>query len=87
MLGKRSNRKNVLRFYCPKCDHRLWRAGSSKYFLFYTGALEIQKHVKMPHRSALLLAGKGIYVDCNSWIEEFICSEHGTLWMKLNKKN
>ncbi|MBE9191010.1 hypothetical protein IQ230_11730 [Gloeocapsopsis crepidinum LEGE 06123] len=87
MPGKRSSRKNVPRFYCPHCERRLWRLGSPKYFLFYTGALEIQQNVaNMPRQSAIELAAKGVYVDNNVWIEEFLCGEHGKLWMKLCRK-
>lgn len=86
MPGKRSNRKNVPRFHCPQCNSRLWRLGSPKHFLFYTGALEIQQHVSMPRQSAVLLAAKGVYVDRNCWIEEFMCGEHSKLWIKITKK-
>lgn len=87
MPGKRSNRKNVQRFYCPYCDRRLWRLGSPKHFLFYLEAIEIQKNRNMPRKSAEILASKGTYVDNNVWIEEFFCGEHGKFWMKVTKKD
>lgn len=86
MPGKRSNRKNVHHFRCPHCDSRLWRSGSPKHFLYYTGAVEIQQHVNMPRQSAVLLAAKGVYVDRNCWIEDFTCGQHGKMWMKITKK-
>ncbi|PIG95051.1 hypothetical protein [Gloeocapsopsis sp. IPPAS B-1203] len=86
MPSKRSKQKNVQRFYCPKCDRRLWRVGSLKYFLSHTGVLENQRCVKISHQGALLVAAKEVCVDGNSWIEEFVCGEHGTLWMKLDKQ-
>ena len=86
MPGKRSNHKNVQRFYCPYCERRLWRLGSPKHFLFYIEASEIQKNVNMSHKSAAFLANKGTYVDNNCWIEEFFCGDHGKLWMKVTRK-
>jgi hypothetical protein len=64
----------------------LWRVGNLKYFLSYTGVLENQRYVRITHKGALLLTTKDVCVDRNSWIEEFICGEHGTLWMKLNQQ-
>lgn len=85
MPGKRSKHKNVQRFCCPYCDRRLWRLGSPKHFMYYLEASEIQKNVHMSHKSAAFLANKGAYVDSNSWIEEFLCGEHGRLWMKITR--
>ena len=87
MPGKRSKYKNVHRFYCPYCNFRLWRQGGPKHKLFYLEASEIQQNVKMPHKSAVILANKGPYVDNHSWIEEFFCGEHGKLWMKITKNH
>ncbi len=86
MPGKRNKRKNVQRFHCSYCDRRLWRLGSPKHFLYYLGASEIQQNVKMPRTSAEILATKGAYVDSNSWVEEFLCGDHGKLWMKVTRK-
>ncbi len=86
MPGKRSKYKNVRHFYCPYCERRLWRLGSPKHFLYYTGASEIQKNTNVPRKNALLLSTKGTYVDSNSWIEEFLCGDHGKLWMKVTRK-
>lgn len=86
MPSKCSNQKNAQRFYCPKCDRRLWRVGNSKYFLSYTEVSESRRYVKMLHQEALLLTAKGTHNSCHSWVEEFVCGEHGTLWMKLSKQ-
>ena len=85
MPGKRSSRKQIQHFCCPYCDRRLWRAGSTKHFLFYTEAAQIRQYVNVSHKSAALLASQGAYVDRNTWIEEFFCGEHGKLWLKLNR--
>lgn len=85
MPGKRSNRKNKQHFCCPYCDRRLWRSGSPKHFLFYTHASEIQQNLNVTRKNATFLANRGTYVDTNSWIEEFFCQDHGTLWMKLTR--
>ena len=87
MPGKRSKRNKIQHFYCPYCERRLWRLGSPKHFLFYTGASEIQQNVEMPRKSAILLANQGDYVDSNSWIEEFFCGDHGKLWMRITRKS
>jgi hypothetical protein len=86
MPAKRSKR-NVQRFYCPYCDRRLWRLGSPKHFLFYLEPSEIQQNVNMSRKSAVFLANKGAYVDSNSWIEEFLCGDHGKLWLKVKRKS
>lgn len=87
MPGKRSKRKNVQRFYCPYCERRLWRLGSPKHFLFYLEAAEIHQNVNISRKNAVFLAAKGAYVDSNSWIEEFLCTGDGKLWLKVNRKS
>ncbi|MBV9386398.1 MAG: hypothetical protein JOZ78_08220 [Chroococcidiopsidaceae cyanobacterium CP_BM_ER_R8_30] len=87
MPGKRSKRNKVQHFYCPYCEHRLWRLGSPKHFLFYLGAAEIKQNVGMSSKSAALLAARGDYLDNNSWIEDFFCRDHGKLWMKITRKD
>lgn len=86
MAGKRSNR-NVQRFNCPYCERRLWRLGSPKHFLYYLQPSEIQQNVNISRKNAVFLANKGIYVDSNSWIEEFLCGDDGKLWLKVNRKS
>lgn len=70
MPGKRSKHKKIQRFHCVYCDRRLWSLGNPKHFLCYLGFLEIGQNV----------------VDASSWIEEFICGEHGKLWMKVTRR-
>ena len=86
MVRRRSSRNKVQQFYCPYCEGRMWRAGSQKHFLFYLGASEIQRNVGISRKSAVMLAAKGDYVDSKSWIEDFFCTEHGKLWMKITKR-
>lgn len=86
MPGKRSKRKQVQHFHCPYCELRLWRMPGSKYFLFYLQASEIKASTNVSRKTALLLANQGIYTDNNAWIEEFLCREHGTSWMKVIRK-
>lgn len=70
MPGKRSKHKKIQRFCCAYCDRRLWSLGNPKHFLCYLGFLGIGQNV----------------VDTSSWLEEFICGEHGKLWMKVTRK-
>jgi hypothetical protein len=46
----------------------------------------IKQNANISRKSALFLANKGVYVDNNSWLEEFFCEEHGKSWMKVNRK-
>ncbi|WP_143167765.1 hypothetical protein [Chroogloeocystis siderophila] len=32
------------------------------------------------------MTAKGTHNSCHSWVEEFVCGEHGKLWMKLSKQ-
>lgn len=85
MPNKRSKRKKVKHFFCPVCGTRLWRLGSPKYHLFYKGAAEIRKNLKMTAKKASFLAAQNsVYVDRSSWIEEFFCTEHGKMWLRLS---
>ncbi len=86
MPSKRSKR-NVQRFNCPHCERRLWRLGSPKHFLYYLQPAEIQQNVNISRKNAVFLANKGVYVDSNSWIEEFLCGDDGKLWLKVNRKS
>jgi hypothetical protein len=88
MPNKRSNRKKTQKFQCPYCEARLWRLGSQKYYLFYQGASEIQKHLKLsPKKARFLAAQNPVQVDKDTWLEEFLCQEHGKIWMRLAKKD
>lgn len=86
MPNKRSKRNQVHRFCCIYCERRLWRLGSPKHHLFYREVSEIKQHLNISRKNAIFLAAKGVYVDHNSWIEEFLCGEHGTMWLLVSKK-
>ncbi|MDJ0897306.1 MAG: hypothetical protein QNJ55_00730 [Xenococcus sp. MO_188.B8] len=85
MPNKRSKRKVVKRFYCPFCEQRLWRTGTSKYYLYYSGVGEIKENTNLSSKKAKLLANtRTTYIDNNKWIEGFFCSEHGALWLLVS---
>ncbi len=86
MPNKRSRRKKVQNFCCTYCERRLWRLGSSKHHLFYREASEIKQHLNIPRKNAIFLAAKGVYIDHNSWIEEFFCGDHGKMWLLVSKQ-
>lgn len=41
----------------------------------------------IPRKKATLLATQGTYVNKNSWIEEFFCGEHGSMWLLITRKD
>lgn len=87
MPNKRSKRKRTVTFYCPYCQERLWRKGGKKYHLFYRDASEIQKHLDVSYKKAQFIASRNsCYTDQNTWIEEFHCQEHSTIWLLLSKR-
>ncbi len=86
MSNKRSKRKKSQQFHCVYCEQQLWRLGSPKHFLFYRDKVEIRLNLDTSRKKAMFLATKGIYIDYNSWIEEFFCREHGKIWMLVCKK-
>jgi hypothetical protein len=86
MSNKRSKGKKNQQVYCIYCERRLWRLGSLKHFLFYTNESEIGLNLNTSRQNPVFLAPKGIDIDHNSWIEEFICGEHGKMWMLVCKK-
>lgn len=86
MANKRSSRKQVQKFYCPSCEARLWRIGSSKYTLFCQGISEIQEGFHLNRKGASLLAAQeSSPVNRNTWLEEFLCSQHGKMWLRVTK--
>ncbi|MBE9166075.1 hypothetical protein IQ238_00520 [Pleurocapsales cyanobacterium LEGE 06147] len=88
MPNKRSKRKRVQHFFCPLCGMRLWRLGSTKYYLFYQNAAEIRQNLKISAKKASFLATQNsAYIDRNSWIEEFFCTEHGRIWLLLSRQS
>ena len=87
MANKRSRCRDAYQISCPYCDLRLWRLNGPKHRLFYNGADEISKNVSIPHRKAAFLAAKGPYVDEDCWVEEFFCSNHGNLWLRVRRSS
>ncbi|WP_218080004.1 hypothetical protein [Anthocerotibacter panamensis] len=85
MPGKRSKRGRIQHFYCPYCPLRLWRIGSPKHYLFYNGPSEITQHTQLGRKKAAFLATQGAYIDRSAWLEEFLCSEHGLMWMSVHQ--
>lgn len=87
MSNKRSRRKKVQHFFCPFCEIRLWRLGSSKHYLFYKDAKEIRQQFKISAKKAALLSNQNsTCLDSNTWIEEFFCTTHGKLWLHISRK-
>lgn len=87
MPNKRSVRGNARKFYCPYCEDRLWRLGTTKYYLFYKNADEIRKNVGVSAKKAKFLINQNTtYLDTNRWIEGFHCSVDGNLWLTISVK-
>lgn len=86
MPNKRSKRKKTHQFCCIFCGSRLWRQGSPKHFLFYKEALEIRRNLGISRKNSTLLAAQGVYVDRSSWLEEFVCGQHGSMWLLVRKQ-
>ena len=84
MPGKRS-RKNKQKFNCPYCQTKLWRVGSPKHYLYYQEISELQNNLGVSRKKAsLLLADKSTYLDRSCWIEDFVCEQHGSMWLKIS---
>lgn len=65
---------------------RLWRVGGPKYYLFVEGISEIQKEFNITRKKASLInVQKPTLVNRDSWLEEFFCSEHGKIWLRISK--
>ena len=85
MPHKRSRRNKTPKFDCPYCEHRLWRVGSRKYYLFCQGKLEIKNHLGISAKKAsFLVSQQDAYVTRNTWIEEFYCQKDGKMWMLVS---
>jgi len=86
MANKRSRRKKISKFYCPHCGDRLWRVGTGKHYLYYQGREEVQDHFKLTKKTATLLVKQNIVqLDRQHWLEEFLCEEHGKMWLNIWK--
>lgn len=86
MPNKRSKRKKTHHFCCIIFGRRLWRQGSSKHFLYYKEASEIRRNLGTSRKNSMFLAAQGVYVDHSSWLEEFVCGEHGSVWLLVRKQ-
>lgn len=80
MSCKRKGKTNQ-KFYCPYCQQRLWRLGSSKYYL-----LSQRRAASQSSRLSDFSASQNfVCANRSFWLEEFYCEEHGELWMLLSK--
>lgn len=87
MANKRSRYKEDRHFYCPHCQARIWRLGSSKHFLFYQNAVEIKKELNISSKKAKIInTNYPVYVDSSAWIEQFFCPNDGQLWLLVTRK-
>ena len=87
MPGKRSRKGEKQKFNCPYCHTKLWRMGSPKHYIYYQEISEVQKNLGISRKKAsLLIAQKNTYLDKSSWIEDFYCEQHGTIWLKISSK-
>jgi hypothetical protein len=87
MSGKRSGRSKVQKFYCPYCEEQLWRQGSPKHHLFYTGVSEIRRYSKISSRQLGILPANNARIDYKKWIEHFFCRNHGRVWLLVSKND
>lgn len=85
MPGKRSRKRDRQKFSCPYCQMRLWRMGSPKHYLYYQEISQLQKKLNIPRKKAsLLIAQNNTYLDRSTWIEDFVCEQHGKMWLKIH---
>lgn len=88
MPGKRSRKRRKQKFDCPYCQTKLWRVGSPKHYLYYQEISEVQQRLNISRKKAsLLLAQQNTYLDRSSWIEDFVCIHHGSMWLKISQKS
>lgn len=60
--------------------------GNPKYSLFCQGISERQEGLNLSRKKASCLAAQeSVPVNRNTWLEEFICLEHGKIWMKVSR--
>ena len=87
MPGKRSRKGTKQIFNCPYCHTKLWRMGSPKHYIYYQEISEVQKKLNISRKKAsLLIAQDNTYLDRSSWIEDFCCEQHGSMWLKIYHK-
>ncbi len=87
MPGKRSRKSKKQKFNCPYCHTKLWRIGSPKHYLYYREISEVQKNLNISRKKAsFLISQNNTYLDRSSWIEDFCCEQHGSMWLKISHK-
>lgn len=86
MRHRSPKRHQTHKFYCPCCEQRLWRLGSEKYYLLHPDKPEIKKELEILPAQSRSVSSLSTFVDYTSWIEEFFCEAHGTIWMRISQK-
>lgn len=88
MPGKRSRKRTQQKFSCPYCQTKLWRMGSPKHYLYYREVSEVQQQLNIPRKKAsLLIAQNKTVLDRSIWIEDFVCEQHGKMWLKITNNS
>ena len=84
MLKKFDRQQKVQRFFCPDCDRRLWRLHRSKCYQF---ARETTDFLAVEVSSSITSGSATIdhSIEDDTWLEAFICSKHGRLWLSVTK--
>jgi len=85
MPGKRSHFKRSLHLPCPKCQLPLRRLNSCRYTVFAEDAADIRSALGIPRSRAKLLASQGPVTLRSQWVEEFLCPDHGRMWLKVQR--
>ncbi|MGF1479402.1 MAG: hypothetical protein ACFB4I_07910 [Cyanophyceae cyanobacterium] len=86
-MPKQGSRRKPQKFFCPYCQERLWRVTGSQQYLCYADSEMIQRMCQMTSQKAKTLASQGTYLDRNHWIEEFLCGQHGKLWLLFSRQD
>jgi len=55
--------------------------------MFYEQVKEISQHTGVTPKKAVFIANQGGVVDKNNWIEQFMCKQHGNMWMVVHKED
>lgn len=78
--------QQIRRFFCPECDRRLWRLHSSRH---YQSARETIDLVTVESNSSktLGIATTNENLADDTWLEAFICSKHGRLWLLVRQES
>lgn len=84
MWKKSDRQQQVQRFFCLYCDRRLWRLHRSKRYQF---ARETIDCVTVKVSSSVTPGSANIddSIEDDTWLEAFICGQHGRLWLPVIK--